>query len=249
LVVLKAHLGGTIFSAESQPTSGPGTVVALHGWGRDRSDFADLLQLDGVVVFDLPGFGTSPPPDQPWGGHDYARCVAAAVGELAADRGPLIVVGHSFGGRVALCLAAEFPHLVGNLVLIGVPLLRLDTVKTSRAIRIAKRANRIGLYSDRRLARRRDSKGSADYRQSSGVMRQILVRAVNEEYREELAAVSCPVELFWGRHDTAAPLAMVEAAADLLSVKHLSILDAGHDVHKSHADELRQLLLTLRAQP
>jgi hypothetical protein len=42
---------------------------------------------------------------------------------------------------------------------------------------------------------------------------------------------------------------MVEAAADLLSVKHLSVLDAGHDVHKSHADELRQLLLTLRAQP
>ena len=223
-------------------------MVALHGWGRDRSDFAGLLELDGVVAFDLPGFGTSPPPDEPWGGHDYARCVATAIGELAADRGPLIVVGHSFGGRVAVCLAADFPHLVSNLVLVGVPLLRLDGNKPSRVVRIAKRANRVGLYSDARLSRLRDSRGSADYRQSSGVMRQVLVRAVNEEYRDELRAVACPVELFWGRDDTAAPLSMAQAAAALLSVQHLTVLDGGHDVHKSHAEELRRLVLSLRAQ-
>ncbi len=247
LVVLKAHLGGTIFSAESQPISGTGTVVALHGWGRDRSDFADLLQLDGVVSFDLPGFGTSPPPEEAWGGHDYARCVAAAVGELAAARGPLIVVGHSFGGRVAVCLAADFPHLVSNLVLVGVPLLRSGSNKPSRVVRFAKLANRMRFYSDARLSRLRDSRGSADYRQSSGVMRQVLVRAVNEEYQDELRAISCPVELFWGRDDTAAPLSMATAAADLLATKHLRVLDVGHDVHLSHADELRRVVLTLRA--
>ena len=248
MAVLKAHLGGAIFSAESPPTSGPGTVVALHGWGRDRSDFAELLQLDGVVSFDLPGFGASPPPESAWGAHDYARCVAEALDEIAASRGPFIVVGHSFGGRVALCLAADFPQLVSHLVLIGVPLLRTTGSTPSLAIRIAKRANRVGLYSDARLAKLRDARGSADYRRSAGVMRQVLVRAVNEEYREELSAVSCPVELFWGEHDTAAPLAMARTAANLLAVEHLTVLDGGHDVHTSHAADLRRLVAELRAQ-
>ena len=248
MAVLKAHLGGMIYSAESKSIAGPGTVVALHGWGRDRSDFADLLQLEGVVSFDLPGFGTSPPPDEPWGAHEYARCVAAALEELVAGQGSLILVGHSFGGRVAVCLAADFPHLVSNLVLVGVPLLRPSSSKPSLTIRVAKRANRIGLYSDARLSRLRDSRGSADYRQASGVMRQVLVRAVNEDYSEEMKAVSCPVELFWGKDDTAAPLTTAEKAATFLANSHLTVLDAGHDVHKSHAHELRGVVLTLRAQ-
>ena len=73
-----------------------------------------------MIALDLPGFGRSAPPDAPWGAADYAEAV---VPVLDAMTRPVVVVGHSFGGRVAVTLAAERPDDVGALVLTGVPLL------------------------------------------------------------------------------------------------------------------------------
>ena len=44
---------------------------------------------------------------------------------------------------------------------------------------------------------------SEDYRSAQGVMRDVLVRAVNEDYVEEMARVQCSTRLFWGERDTA----------------------------------------------
>jgi pimeloyl-ACP methyl ester carboxylesterase len=74
--------------------------------------------------------------------------------------------------------------------------------------------------------------GSADYLAAQGVMRQVLVRAVNESYEDQLARLTCPVALVWGEHDTAAPLAVARTAAGLVDRCTLDVADgAGHDVH------------------
>jgi pimeloyl-ACP methyl ester carboxylesterase len=122
------------------------------------------------------------------------------------------VLGHSFGGRVAVCLAARRPELVSGLVLTGVPLLRLAaTPRPALTYRLARAANRAGLLSDKRMDKLRDSRGSADYRAATGMMRDILVKSVNETYDTELRAIRCPVRLVWGERDTAAPHGSVGA--------------------------------------
>jgi pimeloyl-ACP methyl ester carboxylesterase len=71
--------------------------------------------------------------------------------------------------------------------------------------------------------------GSADYRAAQGVMRQVLVRAVNEHYEEALAAIRCPVTLVWGADDEVAPLAMARVAAGQMCDAHLiEVPGAGH---------------------
>ena len=71
--------------------------------------------------------------------------------------------------------------------------------------------------------------GSADYRNAEGVMRQVLVRTLAEDYEDQLAAIHCPVTLVWGDDDTAAPLAMARAAADRLPGATLTVCaGAGH---------------------
>lgn len=246
---VEAHLNGSLFSARSENSRAGRTIVALHGWGRDRSDFNRLLEFGGVLAFDLPGFGTSPVPNTTWGAHDYARCLAEALSPIVAESGPVVVVGHSFGGRVAVCLASDHPQLVHSLVLVGVPLLRLDNSRrTSRSIKGARWLNRLGILSQDRLESLRYKKGSSDYRSSTGVMRNILVRAINEDYREELANITCPVSLFWGRADTAARFELAEASLALLrGSASLIAVDGGHDVHLTHADELAQVLSRHRA--
>ena len=77
--------------------------------------------LDGLdaLALDLPGFGgASPEPAEAAGAAGYAELVAPAL-DACAER--VVVLGHSFGGRVAVNLAAHRPERVAALVLTGVP--------------------------------------------------------------------------------------------------------------------------------
>ncbi|HSR44572.1 MAG TPA: alpha/beta hydrolase [Acidimicrobiia bacterium] len=218
---------------------GPLQVLALHGWGRTRADFDGLLQGYEAIALDLPGFGASPAPEHPVGAAGYAGLIEDVLGEFDA---PPVVVGHSFGGRVAVALAAALPDAVSGLVLVGVPLVRRERPAASipwryRLIRSARKA---GLISDERLERARRRFGSADYRAATGVMRDVLVKVVNESYESELARLTCPVRLVWGADDAAVPPAVARSAVDAIADVTLDVVaGAGHDVHLSHPDRLR----------
>lgn len=207
--MLRSFAGGSLFGAAWG--SEPRRILALHGWGRTHEDFAAALGSLPVIAPDLPGFGSTPPPPEAWGSVDYA----AALAPLFADTDlapPVVVVGHSFGGRVAVQLAASAPGHVGALVLTGVPLVRPDPGAVARrpplAYRMVRRLARAGLVSEARLERAKDRHGSADYRRAQGVMRNVLVRTVGEDYTEPIATVASsglPVEMVWGEDDTETP--------------------------------------------
>lgn len=203
-------------------------ILALHGWGRTHRDFAALLEGFDAIALDLPGFGSTPEPATAIAAAGYAQRVAPVLDELEL---PAVLIGHSFGGRAAVALAASYPEKVGGLVLTGVPLLRLDQAGRSNVklgYRLLRAAHRLGFVKDDLMERARQRYGSADYRAASGVMREILVKAVNETYEEEMRAVKCPVELVWGELDTAAPLAVGEAALGFFEDAKLTVV-AGCD--------------------
>ena len=244
--MLKSFAGGAMFG-DSVGTGAP-RVLALHGWRRERGDFRRVLDGLDAVALDLPGFGASPPPPEAWGSAQYAAGVAPVLEEMRD--GPPVVLGHSFGGRVAVHLAAEWPDRVGALVLTGVPLLRPASAaagagrKPPLAFRAARALHRRGLFPDDRMEALRKRHGSADYRAASGVMRDVLVRVVNETYEDQLRAVRCPVELVWGDDDTAAPLEVAERAGELLGdLATLTVVaGAGHLTPTAAPDALRDAL-------
>ncbi len=103
--------------------SGP-AVLFLHGWGLDHKAYKRALSRlvrAGLHVYApaLPGFGrTAGLEDRPIGLSSYGDWVATfldAVGETS----PVLVMGHSFGGGVAVTLAHDHPHHVRALVLIN----------------------------------------------------------------------------------------------------------------------------------
>ncbi|MGA7271786.1 MAG: alpha/beta hydrolase [Acidimicrobiia bacterium] len=196
--------------------AGPPRILALHGWGRRGSDFAPVLEGLDALALDLPGFGASPPPDVVLGAHGYAEMMAPAL-ELF-DRPPLIV-GHSFGGRVAVALEADHPGSSAALVLAGVPLLRgvNGRKRPALAYRAIRAAHRLGLVSDERLERERQRHGSADYRAVGGIMRDVLVKVVNESYEEELARLEVRVYMVWGEDDPEVPVSVARRAVDLIN--------------------------------
>jgi pimeloyl-ACP methyl ester carboxylesterase len=237
-VPLRSYLDGCVFGELS---GGPGALmVALHGWGRDHRDFSDSLSGYSRLLVDLPGFGVSPPPAGIWGAADYAACMAAVLDSHAAPE-PAVVIGHSFGGRVAVCLAASRPDLVRAIVLCGVPLLRAPGAgKVPVAYRLSRKARQLGLLSERRFEAIRRAHGSSDYNAASGIMRKVLVRVVNESYDAQLATVGCPVALLWGSDDQAVPPSMIDQARRRLTGPVVTeVVDgAGHDVHLQAPDRL-----------
>ena len=245
--MLRTFAGGRLFGTRTG--DGEPRVLALHGWGRTHRDFDAVLRPVGAaelaaIAVDLPGFGSAPPPAQPWGSADYADCVGELLEEMAR---PVVVLAHSFGGRVALHLAAARPDAVHALVLTGVPLLRPGPARRPRlGYRALRTLHRAGVLSDERMERARRRYGSADYAAASGVMRQVHGRIVAESYEAQLDAISCPVTLVWGEDDLTVPLRVAQAglarlhdadaerAVDLVVLPH-----AGHLVPLAAPGELR----------
>ena len=240
--MLRSFAGGRFFGRASG--SAPARVLCLHGWGRTaprlrrrggpgrrRSRRAGRGRGPGeldAIALDLPGFGATPPPPEAWGTAEYAAAVADVLGEMAE---PVVVLGHSFGGLVALRLAVARPRSVRALVLTGAPLRCADdpSPRPAARFRAVRALNRAGLLSDARLDEARRRYGSADYRAAEGVMREVLVRRLAERYDDALAAVRCPVSLVWGDDDTAAPLSLARAAAARLADAELTVEPgAGH---------------------
>ncbi|MGQ0778471.1 MAG: alpha/beta fold hydrolase [Pseudonocardiales bacterium] len=235
--MLTTYSAGQLF-AERFGTGPPG-VIALHGWGRNRQDFtATLVGLDALAV-DLPGFGLSPAPSEAWGTMEYAEHLIPVLDECP---NPPIVVGHSFGGRVAVRLAARFPNRVCGLVLTGVPLLRRNPARSTPPlpVRVFRALNRWNLVGDSFLRGIRDRYGSADYRAAQGIMRAILVRVVNEDYEQDLRELRCPVQMVWGSADTEAPPEMAQTVAEIISQAELVVLpEVGHLLPLSSPKHLR----------
>lgn len=232
-------------------------VLALHGWQRSARDFDWLLaepalSESGVVALDLPGFGGTagpPPGDQPWGTVEYAEALAKALDSKGWNN--LVVLGHSFGGRVAVRLAARRPDLVAGLVLTGAPLIRQNrgAGKAPLVYRLARKLRKVGVLPEAVLEKARQKYGSADYRMAGPVLRPILVRTVNEHYEEDLAAIRQPVALVWGAADTAAPASQVDVLSDLLDAVHQVVAEGhGHDTPRELPGELARAVQIVLAE-
>jgi pimeloyl-ACP methyl ester carboxylesterase len=104
-----------------------------------------------------------------------------------------------------------------------------------------------GLLSEEKIEAMRRRYGSDDYRAATGVMREVLVRALSEDYNGVLEGLSCPVELVWGDNDAEAPLSVGEQLDCELAHAHLVVCKgAGHLTPLTAPGELRAALERLR---
>ncbi len=162
--MLKSFLEGEVFGSVygGQPVE----AVALHGWGRDHGDYAKLglgwSGECGIMALDLPGFGASPAPPSAWGSAEYAQLISRLVENEIGT--PVVILGHSFGGRVAVRLAASRPELVKSLVLTGAPLAipqytgpRQKRPRVALAYRVARKLEKLGRVSQGLAGSRRVS--------------------------------------------------------------------------------------------
>lgn len=193
-------------------------VILMHGWGCDSStvvSIAKTLEPEYKVYnFDLPGHGKSDEPydlhdGQPWGVEEFAELIEEFIKKKNIAKPALI--GHSYGGRMAIVLASR--NDISRLVLVdsaGIkpkrPLkyyLKVYSYKTAKKTYPLIFGRKKG---EKMLDKWRKKVGSSDYQQSSPMMRRVMSRSVNQDWRHLMPSIKAPTLLIWGENDTATPL-------------------------------------------
>ena len=206
-------------------------ILLLHGWGQNiemmkplGDNFSENFR---ITILDLPGFGESEEPKEAWTIGKYNEMLEEFV-EMVKIKKP-IVIGHSFGGRLAIRYSAENP--IEKLVLFGSPCIRIKEelpvgVKLLKSLKQIPGLNSLGEYMKKYI-------GSRDYKAASPVMRQTLVEVVNEDLSKFAREIEEPTLLIWGDQDTEAPVnearelekIMIDAALILLPGTHYAYLE------------------------
>jgi pimeloyl-ACP methyl ester carboxylesterase len=210
-------------------------VILLHGWGGSinslESVFQRLILLHEVLAIDLPGHGMSDLPPSPWGVSQYSEFLRAVM-DTFNFRKPHFIA-HSFGGRIAIHLAANFPQRVNKLILVnsaGVPpprstkyYFKVSLAKVAKLF--GKRLGKAGRVVRNRLYRAIQSK---DY-SNAGPLRDTFVKIVNEDLAPLLPRIESPTLLIWGENDKDTPLSSGRFMQKLIPGAELFVLkNAGH---------------------
>ncbi|MDE6750819.1 MAG: alpha/beta hydrolase [Lachnospiraceae bacterium] len=215
-------------------------ILLLHGWGADITLFDGIVKTltpsHRVVAPDMPGFGKTSEPPEPWCVDDYVDFITKFLNYLNIKEFSVLV--HSFGGRVLFKLNAKekLSFVIHKAVLIdSAGIMPKKTFKQKLSLQMYKAARRIMstkvlhfLYPDA-VENMRKKRGSADYNNATPVMRNTLVKVVNEDLEPLVSKLNCPVLLIWGDADTATPISDAELMERLIPDAGLVVCEgAGH---------------------
>lgn len=246
MLALTRHTASSSVSSNALP------IVLVHGLGGTQyvwEPVVDALQAHGeVITIDLPGFGESPSAAE-WTLTDAARAITSTLTGHGIER--FVLAGHSLGGGVSIRLAATEADRVAALALIApagfagtsdgeVPSAALAL---HAAWRIAVRFGSAPLLRSTRIRRRVfaplvhdptviDASEAATLAHGASLGRSTIaaraeILAVN--LTDELAKLSMPVELVWGREDRVVSFNYAERVAQRIPMVRTSWLSSvGH---------------------
>lgn len=234
-IVLADTLVAYYEAKENKP--GSPAIVFLHGWRLQGSVWFSvwekLLEQESDTAYalyalDLPGFGKSETPRRAYALADYASVVEEFTQKLG--RTHVALVGHSFGGRIALKVAAAERVPLQRLVLVGGAGFRSrGAVFTLKRI-VAKIVKPFFFFSFMQPLRRTLYAliGAEDYT-ATPKLREMFVNITREDLGPLLPQIKIPTLLVWGENDHETPVSFGERMRDAISGAKLIILkDAGH---------------------
>ena len=238
---------GGLKTAYTEEGSGS-DVILLHGWGQNKEMMGKISEHLSdrfhVYALDFPGFGESDEPAEAWGVPDYEVFLGEFIRQLNIENP--ILIGHSFGCRVAIRYAADHPDNVRKMCLTGAAGIRpkhgLDWQIRTKAYKAGKWFLKVTGQNEK-LEELQNNAGSEDYRNAKGVMRATFVKVVNDDVTPVLKDVKCSVLLVWGDQDTAAPLWMGQMMEKEMPDAGLAIFEGDdHWAYWHQADRFNRVL-------
>lgn len=193
-------------------------ILILHGWGsraKNWSRVKEILEAGGCKVLapDLPGFGENSVPEKSWSINEYIDWVRRYIDSNFSE--PFVLLGHSFGGGLAIKSAGEFPDKIKKLILVGAKIRRHKTIEYYIGMFLGKLGVLVfsipWLSFLRPFGQRILYKliGTSDYYaleiKKAVTMKETFKKIVGEDLTPFLRKIKIPTLIIWGEKDKVTP--------------------------------------------
>ncbi|MCR4280811.1 MAG: alpha/beta hydrolase [Candidatus Kaiserbacteria bacterium] len=225
-------------------------VIMLHGWKDDLHTFDGIASVLGenfrIVRLDLPGFGGSEAPKGDWILDDYAGFVKDFLGKLSIS--PDTLIGHSFGGRIAIKGIAANKFSAKKIILISsAGVARRKTFRNMLLAVLAKVGRVITAIPPISFWKQEIRRGlyrsiGSDYFQA-GALGGTFLNIIKEDLSSSAKNIMLPTLIIWGSKDSTTPISEGRRLNQLISGSTLRVIEgAGHFVHKERPKEVSELI-------
>ena len=232
-------------------------ILLLHGWGGQVESVDPianaLAQQFAITSIDFPGHGESSLPPRAWHVSDFLDATLKVMDRLELPQPG--IVAHSFGGRVSIKLAAQYPQRAGRILftagagvvppasiakrfkrLVGATAGKLRTAAHAAAPSTDAFVERLGERLFPYLA-------SSDYK-NAGELRETLRFVVAEDLTSLLHKIQSKCLLVWGDQDQETPLYCGETMKRLIPGAELVVFaGAGHFPYVDQMNKFNMLAL------
>jgi len=220
---------------------GEKTLLILHGWGSKSANWHKTAELISkkkvkVIIPDLPGFGKSNKPPYVWNFDEYCTFLKEFTDYLKIDR--FCLLGHSFGGALAIKFSFKFPQKIIKLFLVSAACIRKKTLK-KKALFIVSKIFKI--FSFVPMIKKAFYKFivKSDYPATKGFMRKTYLNIIREDLTPIFEHIKVPTTIIWGEKDNVTPLKQAELIKSKIKNSKLIIIPQGtHDLERQMPEEL-----------
>jgi len=193
----------------------------LHGWGGSIDSFRGAFEHFSLkyrcCALDFYGFGDSELPGE-LTLDDYAKGVEELIEHYSMR--DVVLVGHSFGGRVAMLLAAHSDK-IKSIVLV-------DSAGLKPRFSVKRFCRKLRYRLKKALKMDTSNCGSPDYKLLSGEMRSTFKNVVNFYLDSYLKDIKCDTLIIWGNRDRDTPPYMAKRLHRGIYNSGLIFLKGGH---------------------
>jgi pimeloyl-ACP methyl ester carboxylesterase len=212
-------------------------LLFLHGWGSSSDSWVSVQSMLAdkgyqVVVPDLPGFGKTPAPGEVWGVEEYARFVYDFA--EAIDLEKFVLVGHSFGGQIAIQFATVYPEKIDKLVLVAAAGVRRTPGVFKKLVATVAKIVSFTLYLVPFEDLRSNIKSAAymfirrrDYVRTQGIMRDVFKKVITQDLTVKFSKITMPTLVIWGDKDELTPVQDAYLMQECISNVQLKIIEGG----------------------
>lgn len=208
-------------------------IILLHGWGCNYHTFDNLTNIlkhkYTLFLIDLPGFGLSDEPRYIYNLDNYVHFLKTFIESLQIESP--IILGHSFGGRIALKYASNNKD-IKKLILVDSAGIKekLSIIKKLKIIifKILKKYYRL-TKNIKKYNELTKKYGSNDYINSTNTMKGILSKIIKEDLTKKLKKIDVETLIIWGKLDKTTPYKHALKMNKLIKNSGLVTIDnAGH---------------------
>jgi len=223
------------------------TIYIIHGWTtREQSrelwqPLIELLKSENPRVKFLRVPGLLAPLNEVWHLQDYVNWLKTEITEDKA-----VLLGHSFGGQIAIRFTAQHPDRIEKLILLGNSGIRdrrlLKRIKRALFFILAKLGKPFAKIDPLRRLFYRGIR-EVDYLEAPPLLRKTMTNVLREEILADLVKIEPPTLIIWGKRDKTVPVRHAYLESQRIKNSDLAIIEDGrHSPQFTHTAQVADLI-------